>query len=312
VWREGADWMLALGSGLRGQGGAVLLYRSSDLRHWTYLHPLLEGKAKAGSSANPVDSGEMWECPDFFPLGGRHVLLISTAGKVLWHVGKYEQRRFQPEKTGVVDSGAYYAARTMLDREGNRVLWGWIPERRPESEYRAAGWAGVMSLPRLLSLAADGSLRMEPEPALCSLRGRNIRIAPAADLAAFQAELARLRIQHPALELAVELASTRAFRMQLVLHDEPLADVDYQPDRRGSELRLNHVLASLPLAKSKSTALRLFLDGSVIELFAAGKTVITDRVYKVPDSSLHINVDNTPASLEIWQMNPISPDRLTS
>jgi sucrose-6-phosphate hydrolase SacC (GH32 family) len=168
-------------------------------------------------------------------------------------------------------------------------------------------------LPRLLSLAADGGLRMEPAPALRSLRGRHVRVAPAAsDLAAYQAELARLRIQRPAMEIAVEFASTRPFRMQLVLHDESLADVEYQPDRRDSELRLNHVSAPLPPAKSKSTALRLFLDGSVLELFAAGTTVITDRVYKVADSSLHINVESAPASVQIWQMNPISPDRLTS
>ena len=46
----------------------------------------------------------------------------------------------------------------MLDEHGNRILWGWIPETRPESEYRAAGWAGAMALPRVLSLAPDKRL----------------------------------------------------------------------------------------------------------------------------------------------------------
>ncbi len=42
-WRQGDDWYVAIGSGIRGKGGAVLLYRSSDLRHWDYLHPLAQG-----------------------------------------------------------------------------------------------------------------------------------------------------------------------------------------------------------------------------------------------------------------------------
>jgi beta-fructofuranosidase len=65
--------MLILGSGIRGKGGTILLYSSSNLRDWSYLHPLIEGSFSGKESGNPVDSGEMWECPDFFPLGNKHV-----------------------------------------------------------------------------------------------------------------------------------------------------------------------------------------------------------------------------------------------
>jgi predicted GH43/DUF377 family glycosyl hydrolase len=51
VWKEGDTWLMALGSGFRGKGGAVLLYESKDLRHWTYLHPLITGRMKAGAGA---------------------------------------------------------------------------------------------------------------------------------------------------------------------------------------------------------------------------------------------------------------------
>jgi beta-fructofuranosidase len=43
VWREGDSWYQVIGSGIRGEGGAALLYRSNDLLHWEYLHPLLVG-----------------------------------------------------------------------------------------------------------------------------------------------------------------------------------------------------------------------------------------------------------------------------
>jgi beta-fructofuranosidase len=70
VWKDGADWYAVIGSGIKDVGGAILLYRSKDLRTWEYLHPALVGdKAK---------TGDMWECPNFFPLGDKWVLMIST------------------------------------------------------------------------------------------------------------------------------------------------------------------------------------------------------------------------------------------
>ncbi len=170
--------MLILGSGIRGKGGSILLYSSPDLRHWTYLHPLVEGSPSGKKTVNPVDTGDMWECPDFFPLGNKHVLLISTMGKVRWKVGVYANQRFTPEKEGVVDWGSYYAAKTMLDREGNRILWGWIPETRPDADLIAAGWAGAMSLPRVLSLNAQNELQTEMAPAVQKLRGPRVTYQP--------------------------------------------------------------------------------------------------------------------------------------
>jgi len=37
------EWYLGIGSGERTIGGCVLLYRSQDLRHWEYLHKLVQG-----------------------------------------------------------------------------------------------------------------------------------------------------------------------------------------------------------------------------------------------------------------------------
>ncbi len=66
-WREGNHWNLIVASGERGAGGRVLLYRSADFLHWDYLHPMAQGKPNGKQGTDPVDSGEMWECPDFFP-----------------------------------------------------------------------------------------------------------------------------------------------------------------------------------------------------------------------------------------------------
>jgi beta-fructofuranosidase len=69
----------------------------------------------------------MWVgVPRFPPLKKKHVLLYSTAGKVLWETGGLDPKelRFHSERCGILDHGAYYAQKTQLDAHGNRILWG--------------------------------------------------------------------------------------------------------------------------------------------------------------------------------------------
>jgi beta-fructofuranosidase len=312
VWREGKEWLLTLGSGIRGKGGAILLYQSHDLVHWTYRHPLIEGHGNGKISVNPVDNGEMWECPDFFPLGDRHVLLISTMGKVRWKTGRYRDRRFTSEKEGIVDFGAYYAAKTMVDEHGNRILWGWIPETRPEAEYRAAGWAGVMALPRVLSLGSDGGLRMTTAPALESLRTHPTQVPAGAEHDRGTA-LAGIRIRDLAGEIVARFRAQRAFWLKLRSEkNETFAEIAYDPARKESELRVNET--SSALATSEPITLHLFLDGSVLEVFANEQVALTARVYASSNAPLQLEVYDLKAleTLDAWQMQPISRDRLTS
>ena len=312
VWREGKEWLLTLGSGIKGKGGAVLLYQSHDLVRWTFRHLLVEGRHLDKPSTNPVDNGEMWECPDFFPLGDRHVLLVSTMGKVFWKTGRYRDRRFTPEKEGVVDSGAYYAAKTMLDERGNRILWGWIPETRPEVEYRAAGWAGVMALPRIVSLAKDGSLRMLPAPAVDSLRSQHQQVN-AGGARERQKALSLIRIRDLAGEIQTRFAAGRSFLLRLRSEkNDTYAEIAYDPQNNGAELRVNSLTATL--ATTGPVSLRVLIDASVLEVFANDSAAITARVYAVPSTPLQIEVSDITAveSLDSWQMQPISPDRLSS
>ncbi len=120
LWREGSIWYLGVGAGFRKEGGCVLLYRSRDLHKWEYLHPLASGKWTGHDSVNPVDSGEMWECPDFFALGTKHVLLYSTAGSVIWEVGSANSTRKIPSST-FKSAASWIMART------TRKKPNWIP-----------------------------------------------------------------------------------------------------------------------------------------------------------------------------------------
>ena len=311
LWREGGRWMLILGSGAREHGGMILLYSSRDLRHWTYLHPLLVGSPSARQSPNPVDTGDMWECPDFFPLQGKHVLLISTMGKVRWKVGTYKNQRFAAEKEGVVDWASYYAAKTMLDRDGNRILWGWIPETRPDADLVAAGWAGAMSLPRILSLNAANELQTEVSPV-----AQILRAGPEAHLtgAVRQQDVDRLRIRDLSAELKLRF-QPKSENVTLRLHSDngEFAAIAIANSPSGRLLRVNNLTAPLPEPTASPIELHFFLDGSVLEIFVQKSAALTARVYQTPSGPLRLSLDGNAEllSLDAWQMTPISKDRLT-
>jgi beta-fructofuranosidase len=315
VWREGNNWMLTLGSGIRGKGGMILLYTSSDLRHWTYLHPLIEGPSSNTKTVNPLDTGDMWECPELFPLGNKHVLIISTRGKVHWKVGTYAEQRFTTEKEGVLDWGAYYAAKTMLDKHGTRILWGWITETRPDAELTAAGWAGAMSLPRTLSLSPQNELQSNVAPAAEQLRATATHITRESTPATRQKILDALRIHDLGEELDLQLQpKDDDFTLHLQSEDgTEFATISCTNQSGSRQLRVNTLTAPLPGAPDSPIRLHMYLDGSVLEIFVNDTTTLTARIYQIPTGPLRLKLEGNAdlISLDVWQMKPISKDRLT-
>jgi beta-fructofuranosidase len=309
-WREGHDWYLGLGSGERGKGGCVLLYRSRDLRHWEYLHKLAEGKPNGKQTANPCDSGEMWECPDFFELDGRHCLLYSTEGKVIWSTGDYDaqEHRYIPRRQGVLDHGPYYAPKTFLAPDRRRILWGWIQETRPQAEFAAAGWAGAMSLPRVLTIGAQGQLQFSVAAEVDSLRGRieHITLTPAKP---YRLKLATLRRE---LDLPIGF-STSAVTVRLFTGGVKVWELSV--DVAGNAIRCGNTNFPLPSLPWPRPSLRLFLDGSVIESFIGNREAIVSRVYALRpcESELEIALAGGKSiSLSHWPLDAISLDRMTT
>ena len=319
LWCEGENWFLGVGSGLFKEGGRVLLYRSKDLRQWEYLHPLVSGKWTGKESVNPVDSGEMWECPDFFPLGKKHVLLYSTAGHLIWESGELDAREhvFHSERRGILDHGAYYAQKTQLDAKGNRILWGWIPETRPEAEFSAAGWAGCIALPRLLSINSDGALEMQVAPETQALRAKSF-VLPRQHAAFSQLGHAAVDLQ--IANLAGEIVwKTKSPRSAFTLEDYsgPWWSAKLEPkSTAAATLMVNGISLEVPVGPRHEIEFHLFLDASVAELICGRQHALTTRIYRKPDGPLRLRVSDNLLlalnSLEAWQLRPISPDRLTT
>ncbi|MDP9363348.1 MAG: GH32 C-terminal domain-containing protein, partial [Chloroflexota bacterium] len=70
--------------------------------------------------------------------------------------------------------------------------------------------------------------------------------------------------------------------------------------------------AALPLAPDEPLELRVFLDRSVVEVFANGRVAVSDRIYPSRPDALGVGafVDGSEArlaSLDVWGMAPIWP-----
>lgn len=316
VWRDGELWYMALGTGRKAGGGAALLYRSLNLREWEYLHPLLEGKLE--------DTGEIWECPNFFPLGDKYVLIVSVWPKayVYYFVGTYDNQRFVPEVEGKLDhNGSFYAPLSTLDKRGRRLMVGWLDEGRSLEAQKAASWAGVLSLPQTVELAPTGRLLVRPAPELEVLRDEQYTLSY--ELESRAATVAP-ELHGNALEISTMLQSRGAQRYGISVLRSPDGEEEtriyYETrekrlvvDRSRASLdpaasRKPHV-ATLELANDEALELRVFVDHSVIEVFANGRAFIASRVYPTRSDSLGISLIDEQGvevqSFEGWKMKAI-------
>jgi beta-fructofuranosidase len=119
-----------------------------------------------------------------------------------YYTGTYDQsnQSFSARVHGVYDYGSkFYASKSFLDDSPQRpaprqTLWAWIkyttsftsvqrtlssPSRiacspcvcsEADDRFAQRGWAGVQSLPRVISLDTDGTLKIAPIPELAALR----------------------------------------------------------------------------------------------------------------------------------------------
>ena len=314
IWREGERWYMLLASRIKDRGGSVFLYRSTDLIQWEFLHPLLTG-------SYAID-GCVWECPSFFPLGGKWVLIVAGKGRripftVFYFIGDYVDQQFTPETSGILDHAYFYAPFTMEDAWNRRLLWGWLREGRGEEAHVAAGWAGCHSIPRELSLR-DGRLHMNPAPELKRLRGKRTEIS---DLRLTGGER-ELEIRGTALDIELEAEPEGGVGLAVACaaDDSEETRISYNPDakllkvnrERSSQDEEQEVFAhEAPheLAPGENLQLRILLDGSVLEIIANGRTSICSRIYptRADSQGLRLFGRGLVKTLSVWPMQSIWP-----
>jgi beta-fructofuranosidase len=323
VWRENGAWYAVIGSGVERVGGSVLLYRSPDLRHWDYLGPLY---ARPRDATAPVWTGSIWECPQFFPLGDRHVLLFGIWDENKLHhpvymTGTYSGGRFTPQVMRRFDLGPdYYAPSAMGDAAGRRLVWGWSWEARRRRLQKATGWAGMMSLPRVLTLRPDGLLGVAPVPELAILRRghysrTNLHLMPAADnpLRAVQGDcleiLARIE-PGPSTTIGLKLRrSPGDEEYTLVQYDGATGHLSLDRDRASQSAGVYRGVHGGPIPPGEHGLLTLhvFLDRTIVEVYANGCACLTARIYPSREDSRGVALvvqggGAVARAIDVWEL----------
>jgi sucrose-6-phosphate hydrolase SacC (GH32 family) len=315
-WLEGDTYYAIFG------GERPAIAKASSLAgEWKYVGDLM-ANAVAGVSIN-----EDVSCADFFKIGDRRMLLcISHRLGCRYYLGDWKGEQFHPtfhEKMSWVDN-SFFAPESLLDDKGRRIMWAWIfdgPGFKARGDY---GWSGTMSLPRVLSLGPDGALRMNPPQEIEQLRynGKQKTGLTIAD----GAELALEGMGGNSLELELEMSAPAARQCGLKVCCSPGGE-EQTPvfyDAVEKKLKVDTTKSSLTegaksveagpftLPAVEPLRLRVFVDKSVVEVFANGRQAVMRRIYPSRPDSIGVKLfsNGGPAEVRVvqaWEMAPSNP-----
>jgi beta-fructofuranosidase len=292
VWHQDQAWWMAVGVGYTDRGASIRLYRSADLRTWTAEGALAE---LPRSHAGGDDTGAAWECPQILTLDGRRIAVVSSWSP---EVGPGQVLSLDVDTPTIpcrVDHGTnFYAASALRESRFGPILFGWLTEGRDRPGW-TDGWAGVISLPRVAWLGVDSTLRSAPVPTVDTLRAGS---GSAADG----------MVTTPQCEIEVPEGSGR-----IVVQFSHQERLQIELDAAANTLTIDRSQASLDLhahggrmqatdafdPTSDRPAARIFLDGSVVEVFTSAGRVLSTRVYPTTPPPWRIQA---PPNAQHWPL----------
>jgi len=203
-------------------------------------------------------------------------------------------------------------------------MWAWIfdgPGFKARGDY---GWSGTMSLPRVLSLGPDGTLRMEPPQEIEQLRYNPKKQAELT--IADGKELALEGIGGNSLELELEMKAPAARQLGIKVCCSPGGE-EQTPvfyDAVEKKLKVDTTKSGLTegaktveagpfaLPADEPLKLRVFVDKSVVEVFANGRQAVMRRIYPSRPDSIGVRLfsNGGPAEVRLvqaWEMSPSNP-----
>ena len=301
IWQKEDGTYRCVAGNCSGDGdGQILLFESPDGFHWSFEKIL----AKNGNRF-----GRMWECPDFFTLDGKGVLLTSpqdmfpqgyeyhNGNGTLCLIGSYdpETDTFTEEHDQSIDYGIdFYASQTMLTPDGRRVMIGWMQNWDTSNQHHPdSTWQGQMTLPRELSVR-NGRLYQKPLRELEAMRRdrveyRDVTVEDVIRLDGIRGREIDMELEIAPAEggelyrkFAVRFAQNETYRTSLSFHPaESILKVDRKYS--GSRRAIIHQRRSQVRSGDGRLKLRIILDQYSVEAFVNdGEQVLTALLYTDP------------------------------
>lgn len=288
VFRHGDAYYMVLGARSRESRGMVLLYRSEDLKHWTYKNRI----------TTPETFGYMWECPDLFEIDGQWFLTCCPQGVAqqgidfenvhqnVWMKLDYdfETDAYEIGEIRLIDRGFdFYAQQTFEDEKGRRILIGWmgIPDADYTNPTVEAGWQHALTLPRELTVR-DGRLVQNPVEELKKLRdGDGVRMVFGTE----QADVPGVASERCGADVPLVYEAVVEFRCCDSLHMTLRRDITLSYENQILTLNLgDHGCGRTTRSVQVDNLqyLQIFVDTSSVEVFVNhGEETFTSRIYSM-------------------------------
>ena len=249
------------------------LMKSADLRDWEYLGRLLHDKMPVLD----VPRDEDISCSNMFRIGDKWMLLcLSHWIGSRYYLGRFQDEKFLPESHGRMnwmcafnqghEDADVFAPESLLTPDGRRVMWAWSRMKQRLKDVPVQ--TSIQCLPRELSLPADGVLRIKPLRELEQLRGE----ATSAGGMTIAADTSH-RLENIAgdtLEISITFlpGAARKFGVHVYcgLDGKNGFPITYESGAKMLTMGDTKIPFALPAAEDLE--LRVFLDKSIIEVFA--------------------------------------------
>lgn len=298
MWqKEDGTYYCVVGNLQEDGSGQILLFHSVDGFAWNFRKIL---------ASNHNRFGKMWECPDFFELDGKWVLLTSpqdmlpsgleyhNGNGTLCLIGEFdgETDTFTEQHNQSIDYGIdFYAPQTVISPDGRRIMIGWMQNwdtcnlHSPEK-----AWFGQMSLPRELFIK-NGRLFQRPIRELDAMRCNQV----VHENVSFSGTIRLDGVMGRRIDMTLTLRPNdtkemyRKFAVRFAQNDQFYTSLSFRPyesilkiDRKFSCSRraIIHQRRSFVNHTNGELKLRLILDRFSVEVFVNdGEQVMTMTMY---------------------------------
>lgn len=315
VFKKNNKYYSIIGVQTKAKTGTVLVFESQNLKNWKKL-----GEIKTAFEKK----GYMWECPDYFELNSKGVLLFCPQGlksiknhflnafQACYAVGnKLDLKNlfFEATEYKEIDSGFdFYAPQTMITPDGRRILSAWMSIMNSKSPLIKYHYDGCLIFPREL-LIKNEKLVQKPVDEIKELYTTtyvgNRKINKSQEIAAGSINCRDIKFNIitensntiSIVDLFADEKNTSHLRLILNKMKERFivqrskAGIRFE-DEFGTE-------RSCALKVSKSIKIRIIQDISSAEIFINnGENVFTMRIF-IPKGQYHIFIKNLNGEVNV-------------
>lgn len=305
IWKENDEWNMVVGGEQEGYG-RIFRYVSKNLLNWEYTGVFFEDK-----------SAPFLECPNVLRFRKKSVLLYSPHGEVVYCIGEIQNGVFVSETQGILDNSGrkgFYAPNTLLnDPKGRYITWGWITEEA-RNGLRVKGYSGALSIPRVLTLTKENKLCVDTVEEYEMLREESETLQKQAlngkvelDLRGKSWEISLQTECDVQDDFSIVLLESTDGREKTKIHfcaqektltlERALTSINNEPDKTFQRVTLD---------EEKKLDLHIFLDESIVEIFANHQFAITGRLYPELGQTKNVYLEGKAKSitLQSWVLKP--------